>query len=102
MSDTVAPDPGVRQLRRLEILTDVIYGLVVFRLFLLFPSPTGDGRSWSSLVEYFDHAQWGQTPMARTRGAALSNVVPRDLRTPGPPPGRRPSRPRPRPRPPSG
>ena len=54
MSDTVAPDPGVRQLRRLEILTDVIYGLVVFRLFLLFPSPTGDGRSWSSLVEYFD------------------------------------------------
>ena len=54
MNTTVdrGPDPGVQQLRRLGTLTDVVYALVLWRVFNLIPRPL-DGQSWNSLGEYF-------------------------------------------------
>jgi uncharacterized membrane protein len=42
---------GARQLRRLEFLTDVVYGLVILRLFTLLPKP--DDASIHSVGELF-------------------------------------------------
>lgn len=51
------PDPGwpprrraVRQLWRLETLMDVVYAIVIWRLFTLLPDPTEDGANWDSVV----------------------------------------------------
>jgi len=43
---------GTRQLRRLEILMDVVYALVIWRLFMLMPRPEkiGEWRSLSSFL----------------------------------------------------
>ncbi len=35
---------GTRQLRRLEILVDVVYALVIWRLFMLMPRPEKIGE----------------------------------------------------------
>lgn len=43
---------SVLQLSRLETLTDVIYALVLWRLFTLFPSPGQEDWGWASLGEF--------------------------------------------------
>ncbi len=42
---------GTRQLRRLEILMDVVYALVIWRLFMLMPRPEKIGE-WRSLYSF--------------------------------------------------
>ena len=42
---------GTRQLRRLEILMDVVYALVIWRLFMLMPRPEKIGE-WRSLLSF--------------------------------------------------
>ena len=42
---------GTRQLRRLEILMDVVYALVIWRLFMLMPRPDKIGE-WRSLYSF--------------------------------------------------
>ena len=54
MSETTPGERGPRQLRRLEILTDVIFALVIFRLFLLFPQPEAGDRSFKDMLDYFE------------------------------------------------
>ena len=44
---------GARQLRRLEFLTDVVFGLGIMRLFLLLPRPEGGLRSVHSFTELY-------------------------------------------------
>jgi hypothetical protein len=56
MSD-IAPDAGVRQLQRLGTLADVVYGITVWRIFLLIPRPGVRDASWSSLGGYF-RSEW--------------------------------------------
>jgi len=41
------------QLRRLETLTDVVYGLALWRVFMLFPRPDEPEWSWHSWREFF-------------------------------------------------
>ena len=43
---------GARQLGRLETLTDVVYAIVIWRLFMLIPRPGVTGEAWTSLAEY--------------------------------------------------
>lgn len=42
-----------RQLRRLETLMDVIYGITIWRLFVLLPKPEGNNLEIGSLIELF-------------------------------------------------
>jgi len=51
------PDPGVQQLRRLGMLTDVVFGITIWRIFMLIPRPGVNQASWSSLGEYF-RSEW--------------------------------------------
>ena len=41
------------QLRRLETLTDVVYGIAIWRVFMLFPRPDEPAWSWHSWREFF-------------------------------------------------
>jgi hypothetical protein len=50
-------DPGVQQLRRLGTLADVVYGITIWRIFMLVPRPGVKGASWASLGEYF-RTEW--------------------------------------------
>ncbi len=52
-----APDPGVRQLQRLGTLADVVYGVTIWRIFLLIPRPGVSDTNWASLGEYF-RSEW--------------------------------------------
>ena len=54
MSEFEGQKQGARQLRRLETLTDVIYALAIFRLFLYFPQPDAGDQSFESLVAFLD------------------------------------------------
>jgi uncharacterized membrane protein len=49
--------PGRRretsQLRRLETLTDVVYGIAIWRVFMLFPRPDEPAWNWLSWREFF-------------------------------------------------
>ena len=38
-----------RQLRRLEILMDVVYAIVIWRIFMFFPRPERGDRTWESV-----------------------------------------------------
>ena len=51
------PDPGVRQLQRLCTLTDVVYAITIWRIFVLIPRPGIDEASWLSLGDYF-RSEW--------------------------------------------
>lgn len=42
-----------RQLRRLETLADVVYGVALWRVFMLFPRPDEPEWSWHSWREFF-------------------------------------------------
>jgi len=48
---------GARQLRRLETLTDVIYAIVLWRLFMLIPRPGVATGEWTSVRDYLAH-EW--------------------------------------------
>jgi len=54
-----APDPGVRQLQRLCTLTDVVYAIIIWRIFALIPRPGVSEANWSSLGDYFQ-TEWLQ------------------------------------------
>jgi len=41
-----------KQLRRLEVMIDVVYALVIWRVFMLFPKPARDEMAWRSLDDY--------------------------------------------------
>ena len=51
------PDPGVRQLQRLCTLTDVVYAITIWRIFVLIPRPGVNDAGWSSFGEYF-RSEW--------------------------------------------
>ena len=42
---------GARQLRRLERLMDVVFALVIWRMFTILPRPNPDDLQWDSVVE---------------------------------------------------
>ncbi len=42
----------ILQLSRLERLTDVVYGLILLRLFTLIPKPVSADGAWHSFSEY--------------------------------------------------
>lgn len=44
---------GLRQLRRLEILTDVIFAIAIWRIFMLLPRPDEGDRSFSTILEMY-------------------------------------------------
>lgn len=52
MSDTTVDVRGERQLRRLETLTDVVYAIVLWRLFMLIPRPGISTQEWTSVQDY--------------------------------------------------
>ena len=52
-----APDPGVQQLKRLSTLTDVVFGITIWRIFMLIPRPGANAGNWPSLGEYF-RSEW--------------------------------------------
>ena len=39
-------------LNRLERLTDVVYGIIIWQLFMLIPTPDSMGKDWVSLGDY--------------------------------------------------
>ena len=43
---------GIVQLRRLERMIDVVYAIVIWRIFILLPSPTGEHLSWQNFVNF--------------------------------------------------
>jgi uncharacterized membrane protein len=43
----------VSQLRRLETLSDVVYGIAIWRVFMLFPRPDQPAWNWHSWREFF-------------------------------------------------
>lgn len=43
---------GELQLNRLERLSDIVYGIIVWQLFMLIPTPDSVGREWADLGEY--------------------------------------------------
>ena len=48
---------GTKQLRRVEIVVDVIYGIMIFQLFLVLPHPEVEGFTNDTLLQAFsDHA----------------------------------------------
>ena len=42
---------GSLQLRRLEMLMDVIFALIIWRIFMILPRPNGDMAQWTSVLE---------------------------------------------------
>ena len=48
--------PSVRQerlfLKRLECLTDVVFAILIWQIFMLIPTPDSIGKTWPSLFEY--------------------------------------------------
>ena len=52
MDDAATLRRGKRQLRRLGTLTDVVYGIVIWRTFMLIPRPGVFDMSWSTLQDY--------------------------------------------------
>jgi hypothetical protein len=43
---------GALHLIRLERLTDVVYGIIIWQLFMLIPTPDSVGKDWGSVSEY--------------------------------------------------
>ncbi len=57
------------QLRRLETLTDVVYGIAIWRVFMLFPRPDQPAWNWHSWREFF--AAEGMTVVLILIGVAV-------------------------------
>ena len=53
MTTSKEMEHGRRQLRRLEMLTDVVFAIAIWRVFMLLPRPSGGDRSFSSIVEMY-------------------------------------------------
>jgi len=47
---------GALLLTRLERLSDVVYGIIIWQLFMLIPTPDSAGKDWASLGAYLDDA----------------------------------------------
>ena len=47
---------GALVLTRLERLSDVVYGIIIWQLFMLIPTPDSVGKDWDSLGAYIDDA----------------------------------------------
>jgi len=47
---------GTLLLTRLERLSDVVYGIIIWQLFMLIPTPDSVGKDWGSLGAYLDDA----------------------------------------------
>ena len=58
-----------RQMRRLETLSDVVYGVAIWRIFLLFPRPDQPEWNWHSWREFF--AAEGLTVVGIAIGVAI-------------------------------
>ncbi len=52
MNEATEDVRGARQLRRLETLTDVVYAIVLWRLFMLIPRPGIGTGAWTSVRDY--------------------------------------------------
>ncbi len=61
---------GTRQLRRLEMLMDVVYALVIWRLFMLMPRPEKIGE-WRSLYSFL----WSNAELYVIAGLGLVIVI---------------------------
>ncbi len=53
MADKPKPRRRILQLSRLETLTDVVYAIVLWRLFMLIPKPSGTQWHWGYFLEFF-------------------------------------------------
>ncbi len=42
---------GSLQLKRLEMLMDVVFALIIWRIFMILPRPDGEDAQWASVVE---------------------------------------------------
>jgi len=42
---------GVLQLKRLEILMDIVFALIIWRIFMILPRPSGETVEWISVLE---------------------------------------------------
>jgi hypothetical protein len=49
---------GALHLTRLERLTDVVYAIIVWQLFMLIPTPDSVGKDWDSVGAYFADNGW--------------------------------------------
>jgi hypothetical protein len=58
MNDSKQPQMrrGSLLLTRLERLSDVVYGIIIWQLFMLIPTPDSVGKDWDSLGAYIDDA----------------------------------------------
>lgn len=54
MQGLTTPGPRGVQLRRLETLTDVVFGIMLWRLFFLVPRPGAEDGQWDSLGAYLE------------------------------------------------
>ena len=59
----------INQLRRLETLSDVVYGIAIWRVFMLFPRPDQPSWNWHSWREFF--AAEGMTAVLIAIGVAV-------------------------------
>ena len=48
---------GVLQLKRLEILMDVVFALIIWRIFMILPRPDGESVQWDSVLHMLQ-ASW--------------------------------------------
>ena len=53
MSEQTQKERDIRQLRRLEFIIDVIFAIVIWRLFMLLPRPSVDEGTLRSFASYF-------------------------------------------------
>jgi hypothetical protein len=58
MNDTTKSNTrrGALLLTRLERLSDVVYGIIIWQMFMLIPTPDSVGKDWGSLGAYLDDA----------------------------------------------
>ena len=42
---------GALQLKRLEVLMDVVFALIIWRIFMILPRPDGESAQWTSVIE---------------------------------------------------
>jgi len=65
----VSERQGALQLKRLEMLSDVVFALVIWRIFMLLPRPSGESAEWDSVLELLQD-EWSTFVLA-----LLSTVI---------------------------
>ncbi|MHC4341358.1 MAG: TMEM175 family protein, partial [Planctomycetota bacterium] len=53
MNEQTLKERDIRHLRRLETVMDVVFAIVIWRLFMLLPQPSGDEGMLRSFASYF-------------------------------------------------